>query len=153
MKAFDISQTVLQDELRSNKNVKWRRMKGADYLVSNTGLIQNKKGKLLKTKINHCGYECICLYVGGKQHTYRVHRLVAQAFLPNPLNKEQVNHIDGDKLNNKVENLIWSTPIDNVYHSHRYTKHAKRFTLLQLKTAAGPNPDAAVQKFLKKIGQ
>lgn len=76
------------------------------------------KRLILKTYVNQ-GYEVVCLTdsATGKQHYKRVHRLVAEAFIPNPENKSQVNHKDGDKTNNCVENLEWNTASENVRHA------------------------------------
>ena len=89
------------------------------YEVSNDGAIRNKESKkILKTFINDKGYEIVSLWLNGKDKKFRVHRLVADAFIPNPENKAQINHIDGNKLNNHADNLEWSTHSENI--SHRY---------------------------------
>lgn len=62
-------------------------------------------------------YQSVGLFVDNKLKRRRVHRLVAQTFLPNPENKPQVNHIDGNKLNNHVDNLEWATPGENIRHA------------------------------------
>lgn len=87
------------------------------YEISTEGKIRNKKrpNRILKTYINNCGYE---KFKGHNVHNY-VHRMVAEIFLPNPSGKEQVNHKNGNKLDNRVENLEWVTRSENVTHAYR----------------------------------
>ena len=68
------------------------------------------------------------LYKEGKKRNYQVHRLVAQAFIPNPDNKPQVNHKDEDKTNNKVENLEWVTCKENINYGTRTERSGKSQT-------------------------
>lgn len=85
---------------------------GDKYQVNETGVVRNKiSGKVLKnTPDNFYGYLHCNLYCDSKSNIRLVHRLVAEAFIPNPGNKPQVHHKDGNKLNNSVENLEWVTP-------------------------------------------
>ena len=84
------------------------------YAISNKGKIINvKNNKQLKTFINKNGYEYVQLSTNGKRRTYRIHRLVAQCFINNNELKPYANHIDGNKLNNCVENLEWCTAKEN----------------------------------------
>ena len=99
----------------------WRKIEGFEnYEVSNLGNVRslkNKKVKILKLIKRETGYIFINLYKNKKIHHKSVHRLVASTFIPNPQNKSQVNHIDGDKTNNKVENLEWCTAKENSQHA------------------------------------
>ena len=71
------------------------------------------KGKFLKQTIHKKGYHRVGLYRDGKQKRFSVHRLVAQAFIPNPDNKPEVDHINQDKSDNRLENLRWVTSSEN----------------------------------------
>ena len=87
--------------------------------VSNhTGFI-NKPERVLKHTEDIKGYLRVSLDKDGKTKFVPVHRLVALAFIPNPLNKPQVNHIDGNKHNNRVDNLEWVTNQENCLHAVR----------------------------------
>lgn len=79
------------------------------YEVSNYGRIKNKKGTCLGLSTTKTGYKTVSLHKNGFSKSYCVHRLVAQAFIPNPLNKPTVDHKDRNKSNNYVGNLRWAT--------------------------------------------
>ena len=112
-------------------NEEWRPIEGYEglYEVSNTGLIRSLdrfvgnrnriKGKILSINIKKGGYCSVVLSKYGKMKGYQVHRLVAQAFIPNPDNLPQVNHIDEDKSNNCVDNLEWCTAKYNINYGTR----------------------------------
>jgi hypothetical protein len=87
------------------------------YEVSDLGRIRNINTGLIKKLVVIAGYYYIGLsYKDRKSKSFRVHRLVAKAFIPNPLNLSQVNHIDCDKFNNNVSNLEWCTHEQNTIH-------------------------------------
>ena len=93
----------------------WKTIKDYEqYKVSNLGNV--KRNKILKQN-TRVGYFAVNLCKNGKMKTLQVHRLVAQAFIPNPNNLPQVNHKDGNKKNNKVENLEWCSAKYNVRHA------------------------------------
>ena len=94
------------------------------YQISNLGNIRNKNtNRILKQSTNTKGYKVITLHINKKLVNYKAHRLVAEAFIPNPYSLPQVNHIDGCKTNNNVNNLEWCTDSENMYHSYRIGLH------------------------------
>jgi len=104
----------------------WRTIKDfEDYQVSNLGEVYSiRTGKILKQRLNHNGYSVVQLYKNKKSTTKRVHRLVAEAFIPNPEGLPEVDHIKADKQNNKVSNLRWATGSLNT-RSRDYSLKAK----------------------------
>jgi hypothetical protein len=101
----------------------WKSLKnivehGDNYEVSNYGNIRNASTeRIVKPFVKKNGYLQVDLYLNGKRKKSHVHRLVALAFIPNPEGKLEVNHKNGDKTNNSVEELEWSTRVENVKHS------------------------------------
>lgn len=118
--------------------VEWRDIEGYEecYQVSDLGEVRSLtrvrplrsrsgsmtvkvfQGCLMKTGINNSGYELAYLCKNSKRKALTVHRLVAKAFIPNPSDLPEVNHKDGDKLNNRVSNLEWSSISDNRKHAY-----------------------------------
>jgi hypothetical protein len=80
-------------------------------------VINLKNNREVKQQKNKFGYMSVSLYKDKEQKQYRVHRLIAETFIPNPQNKEQVNHIDGIKTHNVVWNLEWTTSKENNIHA------------------------------------
>lgn len=100
----------------------WKPIAGYDnrYEVSSFGRVKRNDGKILFTAPNSCGYPSVKLRHNGGRKTLTVHRLVAEQFLPNPEALPQINHIDGNKLNNRVDNLEWCTASQNIFHAYRH---------------------------------
>ena len=107
--------------------MRWRNVKDFDgYRVSDTGVVKSRVNNrhglgetyhVLKPVLNKNGYETVCL---GRGNRRLVHRLVAEAFIPNPNNLPLVRHMDDDPLNNRVENLAWGTQTDNMQDCVRH---------------------------------
>lgn len=104
-----------------------------EYEISNTGIIRSKdrlcidslgrkrfrKGIELRPDIAQNGYYRVTLCKGGRKKQQYLHRLIAIHFISNPENKPQINHKDGDKLNNSVDNLEWVTVKENTVHAYK----------------------------------
>ena len=113
----------------------WKDIKGYEgfYQVSNlgrvrslerdiycsNGAVHHLKEKILAPFLDKDGYQTVSLYLNGKDKTIFVHRLVAEAFIPNPENKSQINHKNEVKNNNVVENLEWCTASYNINYGTR----------------------------------
>lgn len=87
-------------------------------VCANGDIIENKTGKIIKPYKAGRDYLYVCLLKNGKAKQKRVHRLVAEAFIPNIFNKPQVNHINGNKNDNQVWNLEWCNNAENMKHAY-----------------------------------
>lgn len=144
--------------LENYENEQWKEIQGFEneYLISNYGRIKSK------TRVYHCGtnhsvqktieehilhvffrkdkYVGVTLKKNGKSFSREIHRLVAEAFIPNQEKKEQINHKDGDKHNNKVDNLEWITRSENALHSYfklGNIKYKRNFSEQEIKEIKG----------------
>ncbi len=112
--------------------IEWKSGKGFEgqYEVSNTGLIKSLKGKeekILKSRVHSkTGYVTVVLSDNGSKYSRLVHRLVAEAFIENPENKPEVNHIDENKENNNLSNLEWNTHKENSNHGTKNIRSANK---------------------------
>lgn len=92
------------------------RIRSVDRLVAtarNKDMKAIRRGKILKTELDRSGYPVVTLSIENKQKTCKVHRLVASAFVPNPNNLPQIDHINSKRYDNRPENLRWCTSQDN----------------------------------------
>lgn len=121
-------------EYASDQEV-WKPIQGFEdrYAVSSKGRVKNiKTGRVLKNCSTTHGYAAVwlCKGDGTKRKCVMVHRLMAQAFIPNPLNLQQVNHKDENKSNNDMSNLEWVTASQNIRHSiHQRSCKINQYTL------------------------
>lgn len=127
------------------------------YQISNLGRVKSvKKGIIKKPSVLPRGYLRIGLSKCGKVKYYSIHRLVAEAFIPNPFNKPCVNHKDCNTSNNNVDNLEWCTWEENSEYGDRKLKVALGIALYHLKTNHPKetkiiNKLVEIQKYIKKL--
>ena len=115
-----------------NKEI-WKDIEGFEgkYQISSMGRVKSLNFKLtgkeqiMSLKVNKYGYKQILLYKDKKYKTFLIHRLVAQAFIPNPENKPEIDHINTNKTDNRVENLDWCTAEYNHNYGTRNDRIAK----------------------------
>ena len=96
--------------------MEWKKFRDFDYLVSDDGLVKRiKTGKIIKQHENY-GYKIVCLSNNGKHYYFRVHRIIGELFLP--ITGKVINHKNGIRNDNRLENLEWCTQSYNVKHSY-----------------------------------
>lgn len=118
------------------------------YFITKDGAVfSSKTNKYLKPSIDKQGYKKVGFYIGNyRNKSIKVHRLVAEAFIENPLNKTDVNHKNGIKSDNRVENLEWSTRSENIKHAFENglskisEKQRERFIKMLKSNTGGKNP-------------
>ena len=97
----------------------WKKL-GDNYIISDEGIVKNiATDRIINPWLNNNGYRYVTLNLEETRKNYRVHRLVAEKFIPNPNNLPQVNHKDGNKENNCVSNLEWVTAKENIIHAEK----------------------------------
>lgn len=99
--------------------MRWRDSHIPNHKISDTGIIVRKRDGYVRAQFISGGYKFVVGRFNGERKTVYVHKAVAIAFIKNPLNKPQVNHIDSNRLNNNVINLEWVTAKENIQHSVR----------------------------------
>jgi hypothetical protein len=100
-----------------------KQFRDTPYYVTEDGIIRN--GKLLSKHLSNKGYYVVGMWLNGKSIKFNLHRIIAETYIPNPENKSQVNHINGDKLDNRIENLEWVTNQENRNHAVQNKLHAQ----------------------------
>ena len=154
---FDLRAFFIMNTINNSEVEVWKDVVGFEdyYEVSNTGKVRRKKGKtvykdgriarfsqtVLKPSVFKKGYLMVFLSVKSKKKAKSVHRIVAEAFIPNPENKETVNHIDCDKTNNHVSNLEWMTNRENTIHGTENGLFMKAATTRRKKKQIKKNGD------------
>lgn len=114
----------------SHEGEEWRDVVGYEglYIVSSLGRVYNIKTKRILNNIDYYGYNKVALYKDGEQRRHFIHRIVANAFIPNEYNLPQVDHIDTNRSNNNVSNLKWCSPKENC--NNPITKNRQRLRMI-----------------------
>lgn len=156
----------INEEIQSLPGEEWKEIPGFPFqYISNLGRVTNYTGGLRSTFLmgrkNH-KYVHVHLYNGKESKNKSVHRLIAEAFVPNTQNKPYVNHINGIKTDNRPENLEWCTQLENVRHSisigtyalGEKHSHAKLTNdqVREIREIRISNPDITIKELSKKYG-
>ena len=111
----------MDEEIERWRTLVYHKKTFDNFEVSNTGKLRNTvTGTEYKTHLNKQGYYQVCVSLGSRKnkHVFKIHRAVAETFIENANDKPQINHIDGNKLNNNLYNLEWSTSSENIRHAY-----------------------------------
>lgn len=135
---IDIEEETIDDSIEEWRNV----IDNENYSVSNKGNVKNNKSnKLMKGTILEIGYHRVGLMYNGKVKQFFIHRLVAEAFIPNPENKNTVNHKSKNRGDNRVENLEWATSLEQNIHKNitnkKYMEHRNGKPFLRIDKESG----------------
>ena len=103
----------------------WKKIENLDYFVSSLGRVKDKNN-FFRKQYDSRGYKYVNLFCKSKWRLFQVHRLVANAFIPNPENKREVDHINSISYDNRVENLRWATSKENQNNEVSRKKHRKK---------------------------
>jgi hypothetical protein len=140
----------------------WKDIKGYEglYQISNLGRVRSflvrghsvvgKNPRILKQNLKKTGYYHICLSLNGVQKFYTVHRLVINAFKKNPKKLKSINHKDGIKINNSVDNLEWCNQSENITHAYLKKETTSDFVGVCFKKGKNINPWCASIHFKGK---
>ena len=143
IKVYRKTATIKAEQFDGIKEI-WRPVKnfGGLYEISNLGRVRGlnrikpngrrQKGMIRKSHLTPDGYVIVGLSKNGKSYTGKVHRMVATAFLDNPNNLKEINHIDEDKTNNNVNNLEWCDRYYNIHYGSSMSKYSKPVVQLTL---------------------
>lgn len=106
------------------QNTIWKDIESYEgvYQISNFAEVRSFKTgtwRTLKAREDGLGYKMVTLCKSGVSRNYKIHRLIMQSFKPNKCNKSQVNHLNGNKSDNRLENLEWATPSENLLHAYK----------------------------------
>lgn len=96
-----------------------RQFRDSDYYITEEGNVY-RKNKMLKPLIQGRKYLYVSLYLNKKEFKFSIHRLVGEVFIPNPDGKSQINHINGNKFDNRAQNLEWTTQSENQLHAYKH---------------------------------